>query len=323
MQTITILGAGAWGTAIAQLLATNGHSVLLWAHEQSVTDAINTTHINTLYLPHISLHHSIRATTDLKQALAHSTIIFEAIPVQFLLSVLILAAPHVTSDHQWVVLSKGIEHTTMRMPSAIITQMFGGNTSVAVLAGPSFAHEVATGQITAVTLASAHQKFAHTIQQLVTNDYFYVYISPDVVGVEVGAALKNIIALGVGLLHGAQYGENARAFLITQGLHEMVSLCIALGGIQKTIYGLSGIGDLLLTAQSTHSKNVQIGKRIGAGQSLEAVLATTPYIPEGINTLKSVSALAQKYQINIAICCGIYDVVFTGKPVASLFLNLP
>lgn len=322
MKHMAILGEGAWGTAVATLLANNGYAVKIWCYHPEVVEQINLQHHNKKFLPGISLDQSIIATSDLKEALSDAQSVFEAIPVQFLRSVLQQAKPYCDPEQIWVVLSKGIEQDTLLFPTQIIDEVLGDSVQKALLMGPSFAKDVANKQITAVTVAAPDCDQAKALQQLLANDYFRPYISTDMIGVQVGAALKNLITLGVGMLDGAGYTDNAKAFLLTRGLHEMVQLATHLGGKQETLYGLSGVGDLVLSSMGSLSRNLEVGKRLGSGQSLEAILKETGYIPEGINTVQSVQQLLDKEKINLPICRGIYDVIFADVSLKQMLQSL-
>jgi len=293
MKIVCMLGEGAWGTAVATLLAQNGLQVKLWCYDASVAESIKKNRYNERYLPGIYLDKKIEPFTDLKEALEKVDLIFEAIPVQYLRTILNKAKPFCEIDQPWVVLSKGIEQNTLLFPSQMIDEVLGYEPKKSVLVGPSFAKDLAAKQITAVTLAVTDCDFGLSLQKLLANTYFRPYLSLDLVGVQVGAAIKNVIALAIGMLDGAGFTDNAKAFVFTRGLHEMVEIAQALGGKTETLYGLSGVGDLVLTAMGGLSKNREVGKRLGQEQSLEKILKQTGYIPEGINTVKSVHQFMQ------------------------------
>lgn len=315
MKQVAILGEGAWGTAVATLLAHNGYHVTIWCYHAPVADQINREHRNERYVPDIVLDSSITATTDMSEAVCDVSWVFEAIPVKFLRSVLKQAVHCFDPDQTWVVLSKGIEKDTLLFPTQILQELFGGSVKKAILAGPSFAVDVAKKQITAVTVAADNCAYAKQLQQMLANDYFRPYISTDMMGMQAGAALKNVITLGIGMLDGAGYTDNAKAFLLTRGLHEMVQLAEKVGGKQETVYGLSGVGDLVLTSMGSLSRNLEVGKRLGKGESLASILEHTGYIPEGINTVQSAYQLIQREHIDLPICRGIYEIIFTGTPL--------
>ncbi len=322
MKLVTILGEGAWGTAIATLLAHNGYDVNLWCYTKDLVPEINRTHQNERYLPGVTLDKKIKAVADITTALCDVTWVFEAIPIKYLRSILLEAKPCMRSDQIWVVLSKGIEQETLLFPTQIIDDVFDNKVQTTVFAGPSFAMDVARKQITAVTLAAQHCELGQKLQHMLANEYFRPYISTDVIGVQAGAALKNVITLGVGMLDGAGYTDNAKAFLLTRGLAEMTQLIVALGGTQETAYGLSGVGDLVLTAMGQLSRNLEVGRLLGKGQLLEKILKETGYIPEGINTVQSVYQLIAARNLKLPICQGIYEIIFKGRSLQDFLKGL-
>lgn len=321
-KVVALLGEGAWGTAIAQLLAHNGYTVRLWCHNQHVAESIIRDGENKKYLPSIPLDKKIIPTTDLAQAVCGVRWVFEAIPVAYLRGVLEQARSCATEDQVWVVLSKGIENKTLLFPTQMIDDVFHLPIKKAVFAGPSFAREVAEGAITGVAIGATDCDVGQELQQILANEYFRAHTTTDVMGVQVGAALKNVISIGIGILEGAGYGDNPKAFLLTQGLQEMVHLAQAVGGKQETLYGFSGVGDLVLTSMGKGSRNREVGRRVGQGESLDAILADTVAVAEGINTLKSVVDLAQKYSVQVPVCSGIYDVVFGRATVADVMQGI-
>ena len=318
MKKIAVLGEGAWGTAVATLLAHNGYAVTVWCYHADLVDVINRTRMNERYLPGIALSPLITAVGSIEDAISDAEWIFEAIPVQYLRSIIEKVKPYYHKSQRWVVMSKGIEKNSLCLPTEIISDVLGADVQQTVFAGPSFARDLARKDITAVTIAAPDCEHAKELQHLLANDYFRPYISTDMIGVQAGAALKNVIALGIGMLDGAGYTDNAKAFMLTRGLHEMTELAVKLGGRQETMYGLSGVGDLVLTAMGSLSRNLEVGKKLGRGQSLEEILQKTGYIPEGINTVASMHALMGKYDVQLSICTGIYDVIFKGKPLQNM-----
>jgi len=311
---ICILGDGAWGTAIATLLAHNQYSVTVWCYDPQVADTVQQTGINERYLPDIQLDiHHITFTADIKEAVSNATWIMLAIPVKYCRVVLEQVKPFVQPSQNWVILSKGIEQNTLLFPTHIIDDVLSYAPSKVVLAGPSFAADLARKQLTAVTLASDDCDRAVQLQKLLATSYFRPYTSRDVVGVQVGAALKNVLALGIGIIEGRGFTDNAKAFLFTRGLNEMVAVAQALGGKQETLYGLSGVGDLVLTSMGNLSRNLEVGRQLGKGQKLETVLQETGYIPEGINTVQSLYQLKMRYNLDLPICTAIYQIIFEQK----------
>jgi len=319
---VTVLGEGAWGTAVATLLAENGYNVCLWCYHESVAEEIETKHINSKYLPGIELNKKIVPTVDIKEAIVGTQWIFEAIPVQFLRSVLEDCAPYYDADQIWVILSKGIENKTLMLPTQILDEVLCNTVCKAVFSGPSFAHDLAHKQLTAATIAVENCQTAYKLQELLANTYFKPYNSLDIIGVQVGGALKNVITLCIGMLDGAGYTDNAKAFVLTQGLHEIVEVATALGGSAQTLYGLSGLGDLVLSAMGEHSRNLEVGKRLGRGEKLKAILEDMNSIPEGVDTTRSLYQLQKKLNLNLPICTGVYNILFKDKTLKDLLNTL-
>lgn len=321
MSTITVIGEGAWGTAVATLLAHNGHTVLLWCHDETEKKSIETSRVNQRYLPGVQLSERIVPITKLNDALRQSSWVFEATPVKYLRSVLETLDIDVCKEKPWVILSKGIENHTLLVPSQIIDLVIGTVPKV-VFFGPSFAHDLAHQHITAVTLASNDEKLAASLQALLSNDYFKSVVSSDPLGVQLCGALKNVIALFVGMLSGAGYGDNTKAFVITYGLQEMAILVSACGGQQETVYGLAGVGDLILTSTSNQSRNVKVGHMLGQGKKLDTILQETGMIPEGVNAVSSIYELLQKKNLKSPLFEAIYQVVYGGKSMQDLLQKL-
>ncbi|MDZ4154851.1 NAD(P)H-dependent glycerol-3-phosphate dehydrogenase [Methylicorpusculum sp.] len=319
---VCVLGEGAWGTAVATLLAENGYEVRLWCHDPAIAEEIRLQRTNARYLPEIVLDQKIKPTTDLREAICGARWVFEAIPVHHLRELLQKTIICFSPEQVWVILSKGIEQQTLMVPSQILDDVFGYTVQKAVFSGPSFAYDLSRRQPTAVTLAAIDCAVGLELQVVLANSYFRPYISRDFLGVQLGGALKNIFALGVGILDGAGFGDNVKAFILTRGLREMELITVALGGTKETIYGLSGVGDLVMSAMGGHGRNLLVGRRLGKGYLLADILQTTGYIPEGINTVQSVHQLLQKKNLQAPICTGIYHVIFENKPVEHFLQEL-
>lgn len=274
MKKISVLGAGSWGTALALVLADNHHDVHMWGHRQELIDQINEKHENHDYLPNVALPASIQATTDMKQALEGTDAIIVAVPTKAIREVLKLANEFITSKVPFVHVSKGIEPDTLLRISQMIEQEVpeAKREAVVVLSGPSHAEEVGLRHPTTVTVSSENIEAAQFVQDLFMNNHFRVYTNPDVIGVEIGGALKNIIALAAGITDGLGYGDNAKAALITRGLAEIARLGTKMGGNPLTFAGLTGVGDLIVTCTSVHSRNWRCGNLLGKGYKLEEVL---------------------------------------------------
>lgn len=322
MKHIAILGEGAWGTAIATVLAHNGHHVRLWCYHSSIAREIKETRINSTYLPGIILDDYIEPTVDLSYALENTKWVLEVIPVVYLRSILMQVRPYYNEEQIWVSLSKGIEDATLMFPTHMIDDVFKKNVSKAVLSGPGFAQEVARKEITATCLAAQDATVSGALQTIFTNNYFRPDVSTDLEGVQMCGALKNVLSLGVGLLDGAGYGDNTKAFFFTKSLREIERLVIVAGGQQETVYGLAGVGDAVLTAMGTKSRNVMIGKRLGMGISLETIVDEMGSMPEGINTVKSILKLAQKHSIDVPIFHTIHEIVFNQLSIDTLIAQL-
>lgn len=320
---IAVLGAGAWGTAVASLLADNGTLVSLWSYEQNVAYDINTTRLNTKYLPNIALPTNIIATNNMHDALEGASTIFQAIPVAYLRSILQQVKHEAPSARfaTWVILSKGIEQHTSLLPSQILEDVFGSVACV-VVAGPNFAHEVAHKLFTATIVASSNQQLAKQVADLLCNRHFKTFISSDIMGVQAGSAVKNVIALAVGMARGAGYGDNTRAYIITQGLHEMTLLAEFYKGHKETIYGISGLGDLVLTCSSETSKNMRIGKKLGSGMTLKECAQYMPTLPEGINSVQTLHSMIMQNHLLLPLCRATYDCIFNGESFKHLLENI-
>ena len=322
MSFVTVIGEGAWGTAMATLLAENDHTVFLWCHDSGVKKDIETMRCNHRYLPGIALSNNIIPITNINDALAQSSWVFEAIPVKFLRAVLSHVDPILANQKSWVILSKGIEKDSLLFPTQLVDELFGKECSKLVLFGPSFAQELAQKQITGVILATENKTLGLELQKLLDNAYFKTFMSSDVLGVQIVGALKNVIALAMGMLDGAGYSDNTKAFFLTRSLYEMALFALAFGAQNETVYGLAGLGDLVLTSLGNLSRNVMVGKRLGRGDTLDIILCETGAIPEGINTLESMHQLIIQKELKLPLLISIYDVVFNGLPLQDFVNNL-
>lgn len=321
-KSIAVLGEGAWGTAIASLLAYNGYRVNLWCHDLEVKKTIEQKRSNDHYLPGFVLHKNIFPSTELNEVLSGSIWVFEAIPVQYLRSVAQQCAPFISQEQRWVILSKGIEQETLLLPSQLLDDVFPVSVHKAAVVGPSFARDLMHQEITAVNVAAYDASIGTELQLLLANAYFRPYFTHDVLGVQICAAVKNALGLLLGIADGAGCSDNTRAFLVTKALQEMQQVCLAMGGKRETVYGLSGVGDLLLSVLGSQSRNVEVGRKLGQQQKLETILQETGYIPEGINTVQSLYALLQKYSLNLPICRGIHAIIFEHKSINDFLAEL-
>jgi len=318
LRNICMLGAGAWGTAVASLLADNGFTVKLWCYESNVAEDIKKNHINRLYWPNIKLSEKIFPFTDVQKAMEDTSFIFESIPVKFLRSVLKQSKNHYFDNQVWVVLSKGIESESLLFPSQMIDELFEKKVKKAIVSGPSFAEGLMLKQVTAVDIASEDEKVLHGLKGILENDYFKTYISADIIGVQVGGALKNIIAIATGILDGAGFSDNTKSYCLTVSLHEIARFAKMLGAEEKTIYGLSGVGDLVLTSMGRLSRNLLIGRKLGLGDKLDEILRENSNVPEGINTVRSIYQILKKQNTRLNIIESVYEIIFENKPVKTL-----
>lgn len=317
---VAVLGAGSWGTALAIVLADNGHHVRLWGQRQEQIDEINEKHTNEKYLPNIHLPEAIVGYVDLSKALEGVETVVLAVPTKAIRDVLQRARTYVKQPITIVSVSKGIEPDTHKRISEIIEEEMPAHLlqDVVVLSGPSHAEEVSLRHPTTVTVSSKNMEAAERIQDLFMNhQYFRVYTNPDLIGVEIGGALKNIIALAAGIIDGLGYGDNAKAALMTRGLAEMARLGSRLGANPLTFAGLTGIGDLIVTCTSVHSRNWRAGNLLGKGYALDDVLANMGMVVEGVRTTKAAYQLAKKMNVDMPITNALYDVLFNGKDVKS------
>lgn len=310
---VGVIGAGSWGTALAHLLAQKGLRVRLWCYESEVAEEIARERVNRLYLDGVRLHPGILATDALAEALAGVETVVLVTPSHVLRRVLESARAWIAERALLVSASKGLEVETLQTMTQVIAELLPGRTCVAV-SGPSFAREVVEGQPTAVVAASASGSAARAIQSLFGGVRFRVYTSDDVMGVELGGALKNVIAVGYGIAEGLGYGHNARAALLTRGLLELTRLGVAMGARARTFGGLAGMGDLVLTCTGGLSRNRSVGLKLGAGRALTDVLAEMHNVAEGVNTTRAAVRLAERHGMDAPIIREIHAVLFEGKP---------
>jgi glycerol-3-phosphate dehydrogenase (NAD(P)+) len=322
-DAVAVIGAGNWGTSLANLLAKKGERVTLWALEPAVADGVNERHENPLYLTGIPLAPSLRATTDLAAAVADAGTIVSVVPAQHVRRVIADAAPHLRQDAILVSASKGIEKTSLATMDEVFADVVPGPAARACyLSGPSFAVEVARELPTAVTVACRDHPLAERVQALFQTAYFRVYTSDDVPGVELGGALKNVMAVAAGMAVGLDLGYNTTAALITRGLAEIARLGIALGANPLTFSGLAGVGDLILTCTGGLSRNRHVGVELGHGRGIEEILAETNQVAEGVDTTRAAHALAQRHGIEMPIVAEVHAVLFEGSTARDALENL-
>ncbi len=313
---IAILGDGAFGTALAQLCALNGHAVTLWCFNHDVASMIEKKRCNEIYLPSIILHEGITAVTSMESAVRNAQWIIEAIPTTFMYSVISLARPYVQDSTPWVIASKGIDAETMRLPSHMLYHALEMEVPFVILSGPSFADELAKGQPTAVMLASNELDLAYRFKSVVDNESFFTHITQDTKGVELCGVFKNIIALALGLLEGAGYGKNARALVLAQAINEVSQLVLAAGGNEGTVMSLAGLGDIVLTAYSEKSRNKSLGIQIGKGH-YEALNGSYVESIQSLRAAKGLRTLLFQQGTTplsrLPFFSALYDVVFHRK----------
>jgi glycerol-3-phosphate dehydrogenase (NAD(P)+) len=315
-----VLGAGAWGTALADRLARNEHDVRLWAYEPDVADSVNSAHRNR-FLSDIDLSPSIVASTDVKDVVSGAEFVVLVAPSHVTRAVAESAQPYLSRDAIVVVASKGIEQHSLSRMTEVAADVFGRSGAVA-LSGPTFAAEVARNQPAAIVAASTQRAPAEQVQRLFHGPAFRVYTQHDVIGVELGGAVKNVMAVATGIAEGLGLGFNARAALITRGLAEMTRLGVALGADPATFAGLAGMGDLVLTCTGQLSRNRSLGVEIGAGKSLDEVLAGRDTVAEGVITTRSARELAERAGVDMPIVDAVFAVLFDGQTPRDAIVDL-
>ena len=312
---IGVIGAGSWGTTLADLLARKGFAVTLWAYEKDLVERMGSGRQNDLYLPGVVLSENLSFSSDLIEAVAGKKVLVLVPPSQVMRQVMSRAAPYIAPETVVVSASKGIENETLQTMSEVLNDLLAPdlNRRLAFLSGPSFASEVAAGMPTAVVAASADAETARVVQEIFSTEVFRVYTNDDVVGVELGGALKNVIALAAGVSDGLGFGYNTRAALITRGLAEMTRIGVAMGANPATFAGLAGIGDLVLTCTGDLSRNRTVGIELGRGKGLEEILAGMNMVAEGVKTTLSTFHLARKLQVEAPIVEQMYHILYQGK----------
>jgi len=317
---ISVIGAGGWGTTLSILLHYNGHEVVLWEYDKKNAKQMLKHRENRTFLPDIKIPEEVLITNELLEATYDKNMIVLAVPSQFLRGVVKNIKPYNIKNSILVNVSKGIENNSLKTMSQMLREVFVDISpeQIGVLSGPSHAEEVSRMIPTAVVGASADKATAMTIQTTFMNSYFRVYSSTDVLGVELGGAFKNVIAIGAGIIDGAKFGDNTKAAIMTRGVAEISRLGIALGARPETFSGLSGIGDLIVTCMSRHSRNRFVGEKIGEGKKLKDILKSMSAVAEGVETSRSASQLASKYNVETPITSEVYKMLFEDKdPVKS------
>jgi len=319
---VTVLGDGGWGTALAVVNARRQNQVVLWSAFPEYAKVLNEKRENVKFLPGVPLSKEIVISTDLKSALEASEIIVLAIPTQFVRNILHKIKDLPYKGKIFVSVSKGIERKTCLRPSEIVHSVLGQEAPLVVLSGPSHAEEVARNIPTLVVAASRAEKDASTVQSAFMDMYFRVYAQTDVVGVELGGALKNVIAVAAGVCDGLKFGDNTKAGLMSRGLLEMVRFGVRLGANPNTFFGLSGIGDLVTTCFSQHGRNLRVGRELGEGKKIKDILKEMEMVAEGVETSASVHELCEKLQLNLPIMGEIYEILFHDKDPKQAVIDL-
>lgn len=321
---VGVIGAGAWGTALAHLMSDKSDDVVVWAFEPEVAAEINSAHENKTYLPGIELPDKLRASTELRDCLADRDLILSVVPSHVVRQVLSVAAPHIPQGVPVVSASKGIENDSLMTMSQVLEDVLpiACHPMLAFLSGPSFAREVGLRFPTTVSVAARFEKVATAVQEMMSGSAFRVYTTTDVTGVELGGALKNVIAIASGAANGLGLGTNTIAGLITRGLAEITRLAIKMGANPLTLSGLSGMGDLVLTCWGGLSRNRMVGQKLGQGMKMDQILEDMHQVAEGVKTAKSVHFLAAREQIEMPISEMVYRMIYENLPAQDAVVEL-
>ncbi|MBJ7223420.1 MULTISPECIES: NAD(P)H-dependent glycerol-3-phosphate dehydrogenase [unclassified Brenneria] len=321
--SMTVIGAGSYGTALAITLARNGHRVVLWGHQPEHIRALQAARCNQAFLPDVSFPDSLQLETDLAQALAASRNVLVVVPSHVFGDVLRQIKPHLRADARIVWATKGLEAETGRLLQDVAREALGEQIPLAVVSGPTFAKELAAGLPTAIALAATDDAFADDLQRLLhCGKSFRVYSNPDFIGVQLGGAVKNVIAIGAGMSDGIGFGANARTALITRGLAEMTRLGVALGADPTTFMGMAGLGDLVLTCTDNQSRNRRFGMMLGQGMEVQEAQDKIGQVVEGYRNTKEVLALAKRYGVEMPITEQLWQVLYCGKDAREAALSL-
>ncbi|MBD3349799.1 MAG: NAD(P)H-dependent glycerol-3-phosphate dehydrogenase [Candidatus Eisenbacteria bacterium] len=329
MTEVAVLGAGSWGTALGILLLENGHDVALWEFDAEQAEAVRRDGENRKFLPGVEVPAEVGITSDIREAIAGREAVVFAVPSHTVREVAARSREYVTPDALVVNVAKGIENGTLRRMSEVLSQELERPDAarIASLVGPSHAEEVSRGLPTVVVAAAVREETAVDARDLFMTDRFRVYTNTDLVGVELGVSLKNVIAIAAGICDGLGYGDNTKGALITRGLAEMTRLGVAMGGEPATFAGLSGMGDLITTCISSHSRNRHVGEQIASGRSLEEILSTMVMVAEGVRTTRSAVALAERHGVEMPITEQMHEVLFEEKDpceaIAELMMRDP
>lgn len=320
--SITVLGAGSWGTALAIRLAANGNDVCLWGHEPAAMELLSRERQNAHYLPGVPFPATLRVATELSLAVQHSRDLLVVVPSHAFREVLTRALPSLSARTRIVWATKGLETGSGKFMHEVLEEIPGMRFPAAVLSGPTFAREVAAGLPTAMTVASTNPAFANDLASRLQADVMRIYTSDDVIGVELGGTVKNVLAIGAGIADGLELGANCRAALITRGLAEIIRLGDAMGARRETLMGLSGIGDLILTCTDDQSRNRKLGLALGRGRPVDMAVQEIGQVVEGFNTAHEVVRLARRHKVEMPISEQVYRVLYDGLSPAVAVQNL-
>ncbi len=317
---IGVIGAGSWGTTLANLLSNKGLDVTLWVYEAELFEAMSEKRENTVFLPQITLNENLRFTNSLEEASKDKHLIVSVTPSHFVRTVMKEIGPYLRPDAAIVSASKGIENDSLMTMSEVLRDVLPPilHPRLCFLSGPSFAREVAVNKPTVVAVASKNRSLAQDVQQILATPYFRVYTNYDVIGVEIGGALKNVIAIAAGACDGLGLGSNSQAALITRGLAEMARLGIRMGANPLTFSGLTGMGDLVLTCTDNQSRNRSVGYHMGQGEKIDDILGRMKMVAEGIKTTRSAYNLMKRHEVDMPITEQVYNGLYEGKPAAEV-----
>jgi glycerol-3-phosphate dehydrogenase (NAD(P)+) len=318
---VTVLGAGSWGTTVASLLSRRDHQTLLWARKPEVAEEVNRDHRNSAYLPDAVLPSRLAATADLEQAARHAELLVVGVPTSAFRTTLEDVRPHLTPWIPVISLSKGLESATHLRMTEVVKDVLPGR-PVAALTGPNLAKEIMAGQAAASVVATEDLSVAAALQGVLRRGMFRVYTNHDVVGCEVGGAMKNVVAIATGIAEGLGVGDNTRAAVMSRGLAELTTLAVAMGGEPATLAGLAGMGDLVATCMSPQSRNRYVGEQLGLGRSLPDVLAGMRMVAEGVRTVSTVVELADQFGLSMPISRTIHEVVSGRIEAADAYRGL-
>jgi glycerol-3-phosphate dehydrogenase (NAD(P)+) len=318
MRPIVVLGAGSWGTALAIQFARGGGPTVLWGRAEDEPEKIARERENVRYLPGAKFPPALAIEPDLRRALAQGDDVVLVVPSSVLRAVLQEIKPHLPPKARVAWASKGFELSTGKLPHQVASEVLGPGVPVAVLSGPTFAKEVGQGLPTAIAVASSDVDFARSLAERISSGGFRAYTQTDIVGVEIGGAVKNVLAIATGCSDGLGYGSNSRVFLITRGLAELMRLGVALGANRETLMGLAGLGDLVLTCTDDQSRNRRFGRALAAGKPVEQAIAEIGQVVEGYHAAKAVHEVAQRLGVDMPICRHVYEVLHEGVPLEQV-----